>query len=303
MHEIIETKDLWKSFGRIEALRGASLISVRGVSGLVGPNGAGKTTLINILIGLIKPDRGEAYVLGLDVLKEGVEIRRRIRVLQEDQVFPKNMSLRRYLLHAARLYECDVSEVSRVLKLTGLIEYSERSIKSLSAGLLQRLRLAQALIGEPELIILDEPTKSLDPLARVEFLNIVSRLNRDRGVNFLISSHILPELEKICNWFSIINRGVIVAQGTLIDLASKIPPTHKYRIVSSDNSTLVAELKNYKVVEETIVYRHYIEVAVKDSVEFLKILAQIVKEKKLKLYRLESPESTLEYIFEKVVRK
>ena len=196
---IVYTKDLFKLFGNVVALDGLNLEVPKGICGFIGPNGSGKTTTINILLGLVRPDSGEAYVFGLDCWRNSYEIKRRVGVLHENLGYPMSFSAQRFLEYVARIYNVDKprERALEMLKLVGLYDARDRAIKGFSAGMLQRLGLAQALIGEPELVFLDEPTVNLDPSARLMFLEKVKEFHRDHGVNFLTSTHILPESEKV----------------------------------------------------------------------------------------------------------
>ena len=172
---VVFTNGLVKRFGNVEALRGLSLEVPKGVSGLVGPNGSGKTTLINILLGLLKPDDGEAYMLGLDCWRDSYQIKQRVGVLRENPGYPKHLTGNRYLKMIARIRDLPQPEVEvkKALESVELIGAGDRRIGEYSAGMLQRLGLAQALMGDPELIILDEPIANLDPLSRIKLLETI----------------------------------------------------------------------------------------------------------------------------------
>ncbi len=215
---IINTYNLVKYFGSIKALDNLDLHIPKGISGFIGPNGAGKTTTINILAGLVSPTDGYAEILGMNSQSESIEIRKSVRFMLESLVLPKEISVIKFMEHAADFCGVSFTEVNNILNEVNLSRFKNRRIKSLSAGMLQRLRLAQALLGNPELIVLDEPTANLDPISRIEVLELIIRFNREKGISFLISSHIIPELEKIIDWVSIINEGKIIAEGNIYDL-------------------------------------------------------------------------------------
>jgi len=220
---IIKADGLVKRFGNVVALDELCLNVERGVTGLIGPNGSGKTTTIGIILGLLKPDRGEVSVFGLDPWRHGREVRSRIGVLHEKPFFPREMTGRRFLRYVASFYGVSdpEAEVGKLLRLLDLEEAADREIKGYSAGMVQRLGIAQALIGDPELVILDEPTANLDPMGRAKVLDLIGSIARDRGKSFLISTHILSELEKVCWRVSIIFRGRILAEGSVSDLMGK----------------------------------------------------------------------------------
>jgi ABC-2 type transport system ATP-binding protein len=221
---LIVFENVTKSFGKVRALNSLSMHIPKGVSGLIGPNGAGKTTSLNLILGLIRPDSGNISVFGLDAVKDSLKIRKRIGVLHEKPYFPPNLTGVEFLRYVSQFYDEEASEdnIIQVLLKVGLDEkVASRQIRTFSAGMVQRLGLAQALLHRAELVILDEPTANLDPLGRIEFTRIVTRINKDYGTSFLISSHILPELEKVCEWVSIIKEGRIADEGSLVNLAER----------------------------------------------------------------------------------
>ncbi len=150
----ISLMNLHKSFRRTRVLNDLSLDFDEGIFGLIGPNGAGKTTLLRIILGLIRPDYGSGKILGLDVIRDSSSIRSRVGVLHERQIYPRNLRALSFLSHVARIYHSSESP-TRLLSLVGLQEASKRKIGHLSAGMLQRLGIAQALIGNPEIVFLD----------------------------------------------------------------------------------------------------------------------------------------------------
>lgn len=215
-----------KRFGKITALNGLNLDVPRGVSAIIGPNGAGKTTLMHILLGLLKPDAGRSYVLGMDCWLQSFEVRKRVGALIEEPAYPPDLTGLRYLELVARFYGLKGSRqyAEYALKTVGLWQVRHRKIGKYSAGMLRRLGLARVLMGESELILLDEPTANLDPGGRIEVLKTIKVLRRDAGINFFISSHILPELSEVCEHVSIIYNGKIVEHGPVAELARNTDP-------------------------------------------------------------------------------
>jgi ABC-type multidrug transport system ATPase subunit len=240
----VEANDLSKNFGKVRALRGLTLKLEKGITGLVGPNGAGKTTTIELLLGLIRPSSGSASVFGFDCWRDSFEVRKRSGVLHEKPVFPGGFTGRRYLEFVARIYGVSQpnQRVADLLRTVGFTDAADRNISTYSAGMVQRIGLAQALIGEPELAILDEPTANLDPIGRVEFLERISQLHRDLGLSFIISTHVLGELETVCDQVAIIDHGVVRDQGNMGELARKYP-SKTYTIVASNPQLLKTELE------------------------------------------------------------
>lgn len=227
----VRAKDLVKSYGSIQALKGITFtIPKRVITGFIGPNGAGKTTTLKILMGMLKPDYGEVEVLGYNPWSEGHILRRIVGYLPENPIFPKGIKCYRLIEFYAQIKKVHnvKAEITRLAKLTGFTEYLDRRVDSLSRGYIQRLALILALIGEPKLVLLDEPTSHLDPITRTRILNIIKRIYRDEGIDFIISTHILHELERLCNYIIIIDKGHILEQGEARELASKRNMVIKY---------------------------------------------------------------------------
>jgi ABC-2 type transport system ATP-binding protein len=295
---LITTEGLTKFFGDIPALSGLDLKVPKGISGFIGPNGAGKTTTINILIGLLKPSEGEARVFGLDSWHESFKIRQRLGVLHEKPAYPGNFTAERYLQHVANLYELQEPKkaTGEILKEIGLSEAKSKQIKTYSAGMTQRLGLAQALIGNPELAILDEPTANLDPMGRIEFLEKIRELHQEREVSFFLSTHILPELEKVCDWVSIINDGVVVDQGNMEDLVMKYS-AGIYRIEVSDPAIFLARLRETETVDKVWLENGILFCKVRNPEKFYVEVPKLAFELKLGLKSLQPMHRSLEEIF------
>jgi ABC-type multidrug transport system ATPase subunit len=220
---VIAFEGVVKRFGATEALRGATFTVPKGVvAGLLGPNGAGKTTTIKIAAGLLRRDEGRVSVLGLDPWEQGEELRERVGVLHERPAYPPDVPVKVLLRHVARIRGLGWEDALQAAKLAGVERYLERPVSALSRGYLQRLGLAIALLGEPELLLLDEPTANLDPSARREVLAAIKTLGEEMGATIVISSHIIPEMEQVCSYAVIINGGVALAQGSLTDLATAL---------------------------------------------------------------------------------
>jgi ABC-2 type transport system ATP-binding protein len=301
---LIVTRSLFKTFGDVKALNGLNLEVKKGISGFIGPNGAGKTTTINILLGLVKPDHGEAHAFGMDCWKQSFEIRKRLGILHEKAEFPNYFSGSRYLEHVAHLYAITKPRqtATKLLKDVGLAQAADRTIKTYSAGMIQRLGLAQALIGNPELAILDEPTANLDPLGRMDFLEKIQTLYKDKHTNFLISTHILPELEKVCNWVSIINGGTIVDQGNIQDLVAKYS-ANTYIIKVSQPALLIKELEKASSVEKTWTDGQTIYAKTKNYEDLNRDILKLALELNVTLQSIEPVHGRLEDLFKTALEK
>lgn len=218
----VELKDIAFRYGRVEALRGVSLVLGGGATGLLGPNGAGKSTLLRILLGFLEPDSGEGRVLGYDISLEQADIRRRVGYMPEDDCLLPGMDAVTFTAYLGELSGMPRQEAMKraheVLFYVGLGESRYRQLETYSAGMKQRLKLAQALVHDPRLLFLDEPTANLDPQGRAEILDLIADVASKKDIQVVISSHILSDIEAVCSHVVILNKGLAAAQGLLDDL-------------------------------------------------------------------------------------
>jgi ABC-2 type transport system ATP-binding protein len=301
--DLIEVNELVKCYGKIEALRKVTFEVTDGITGLIGPNGAGKSTLIKIVLGLISADSGEAVVFGLDSWKDRNKILEKVGVLHEKPRFPSWVTGREYLEYSAKLKGVSgvAGEIERVSEGCGLASFIDRKIGTFSAGMVQRLGLADALIGKPELVILDEPTANLDPLGRLDVLTRIKRLKDEEGINFLISTHILSELERVCDNVVIVNEGVILTYGAFSELVSKY--TNPKYMVKVNNAEEFINGINRKNVANLEVKGDYVFVDVKDSDSFIKEINGLVRKRLIVLKELKVFSPTLEDVFVEAMRR
>ncbi len=221
MTAVIETHTLTKAYGSVRALDGLSLTIPRGgVYGVLGPNGAGKSTLFRILLGLIRPTTGEVSVMGGRI--GDVAATRRTGSMIETPRFPPFMTARQVLvwLSSAHGLKPDAARVSGWLERVGLSEAADRKVRGFSVGMLQRLGVAAALITEPELVILDEPTSGMDPPGIQEMRALIRSLADTDGITVILASHQLLEVQRVCDRVAILNRGKLVREGSVSDLTS-----------------------------------------------------------------------------------
>ena len=224
---VLETSDLTKRYGEHTAVDRLTLRIRRGeIFGLLGPNGAGKTTTILMLLGLTEPTSGTARVAGLDPRRDPLAIKRRVGYLPDDVGFYDEMTARDNLLYTARLNRMSESEATEriefLLDQVGLSDMIDHRVRTFSRGMRQRLGLADALIKRPSILILDEPTVNIDPEGVRELLKFVSDLRRDEGLTVLLSSHLLHQVEQVCDRIGIFVSGRLVGIGTVSDLASDL---------------------------------------------------------------------------------
>lgn len=233
----VEIRSLTKHYGAIEAVRDVSFDLHAGeVIALVGHNGAGKTTLLKLMLGLVRPSAGTVRVLGEDPAAGEFAARRRLGYLPENVSFNAALTGREVLSFYARLKEQPVAQALSLLDQVGLGVASQRRVGTYSKGMRQRLGLAQALIGEPQVLLLDEPTTGLDPALRLEFYKIVETL-RSRGATVVLSSHALAELGERAGRVIIMNRGTMVANGSLDDLRHLARLPSKIRLTVAEGAS------------------------------------------------------------------
>jgi ABC-2 type transport system ATP-binding protein len=212
---LIETRALTKRYGEhVLALDGLTFEVEPGIIGLVGANGAGKSTFLKILLGLLDPTSGSALVMGLDVTRQGPEIRQFVGYLPEHDCLPPDVSATEFVSHMGRMSGLPAAaareRTAEVLRHVGLYEERYRPIGGYSTGMKQRVKLAQALVHDPKLLLLDEPTNGLDPAGRDEMLDLVKRTGTEFGIATVVASHLLGEIERVCSFLLAIDNGKLL---------------------------------------------------------------------------------------------
>jgi ABC-2 type transport system ATP-binding protein len=199
---LLRTKTLTKRYGSVVALDALDLEVKPGVIGLVGANGAGKSTLIKLLLGLLEPTSGSAEVLGYDVQRQGPELRQYIGYMPEHDCLPNDVSATEFVSHMAQVSGLPAGaareRTAETLRHVGLFEERYREMRGYSTGMKQRVKLAQALVHDPLLMLLDEPTNGLDPRGRTDMLDLIERIGSEFRVPIILSSHLLGEIERVC---------------------------------------------------------------------------------------------------------
>jgi ABC-2 type transport system ATP-binding protein len=219
---LVSIKNLTVRYGSFVALNDFSCDIEPGCTGLLGPNGAGKTTLLKTILGFIQPVSGGGNILGLDIAQGSREIRQRVGLMPEQDCHIPGLTAVGFVAYAGELAGMPADQAIRraheVLEYAGLGEARYRNVETFSTGMKQRIKLAQAMIHGPKLMLLDEPTNGLDPKGREEMLDLIKDISGDKGVNVLISSHLLPDIEKVCDRVLVMMRGQLVSSGTMHDL-------------------------------------------------------------------------------------
>ena len=241
---MIKTEKMTKEFGSFVAVDNIDLMIEEGaIHGFIGPNGAGKTTTIKMLIGAIKCTKGAGFIKGHPI--RSVAAKRLIGYSPEHPSFYADMSAYNYLMYMARVSGVKGNVKSKVTELLDWLElgnFMDKKVGGFSAGMRQRVGLAQALIHNPELLILDEPTANLDPTGRMSILSKLREASRERGVTIFISSHILSELEQLVDSVTLINKGQLIAEDSMDNL-KKSYTKDRYILKTSDNQTVMEAIR------------------------------------------------------------
>jgi ABC-2 type transport system ATP-binding protein len=255
MSTAVEAKGVMKRYGSLVAVDDLTFTAAAGeILGVLGPNGAGKTTALRVLTTILEPTHGTFTVAGVPQAKPE-EIRRRIGVLPESSGYPERQTGREFLRYHARLHGHSRTSARAVADgLLADVRLAERGgslIKGYSRGMRQRLGIARALVNEPQVLFLDEPTLGLDPAGQRQILSTIRRIAEERGATVLLSTHLLAEVEEICSRVLILNRGRIVAQGTVSDVARQAgaPRSARLRVAADAVEHALATLADAPAIE------------------------------------------------------
>ncbi|MHA1722506.1 MAG: ABC transporter ATP-binding protein [Candidatus Baldrarchaeia archaeon] len=297
MNTVIEVSHVSKYYGEFPAVRDVSFkIPSKSCFGLLGPNGAGKTTTIKMILGLIKPNSGKIFVMGYPAGSLGAK--KHIGYLPEKFTFNEKWAVLDMLTYVGILYGMSRKDAEErgleLLEWMGLSGWEYEKFGSLSAGMKQRVGITQALVTDPDILILDEPTTNLDVTGRVEILKKIRELVDRQGKTVLLSTHILAEVEKVADHVAIINRGVTIASGSLEEL-SKIKTI--YHLEVNKPEILINELKNKNFIQELKVSGKTITIKTTDPEKFEKEALNIILKKNLRLSYFSHKGETLEELF------
>jgi len=307
----IETRALVRRFGEVEALAGLELtVSAPGVFGFLGVNGAGKTTTFRVLTGLSRPTSGAAKVLGSAVGPGNEAVRRRVGYLPQEPAAYAWMTGEEFLLFVADLFGLGRAEARKrcaeMLKVCGLEDASKRKVGGYSGGMKQRLGIAQALVNSPELLLLDEPVSSLDPVGRAEVLDLIAELGRESCV--FMSSHILADIERVCEDVAIIDRGRIVACEKTATLRRRYVRPAFDLVLRGDADRFVQAASGvpfvesaYRLADEGDAAR--VHVAVRDLAAGQRGLPELVASLGLALVSFSTSMPTLEEVFIRLIAR
>ena len=294
----IEVKNISKNYGAQKALDNISFSIKKGeIVGFLGPNGAGKSTLMKILTTYITADEGEAKVNGYDVSNSTKNVQKSVGYLPEHNPLYLDLYIREYLAFNAAIYKVSKSRIEEVIQLTGLTPESHKKIGQLSKGYKQRVGLAAAIIHNPAVLILDEPTTGLDPQGIIDIRNLILRLRNEQNKTVLLSSHNLAEIELICNRMVIINKGRSIVEGNVSDLMNG-----ENLILRLEASPMPAAKNVLLAWKPTLLWDNVGDASIQFPIEKSEIpsLTKLLVEQNIEIYSLEA-KRTLEDYFIKIV--
>ncbi|PKG49879.1 MULTISPECIES: gliding motility-associated ABC transporter ATP-binding subunit GldA [Olleya] len=293
----IKVENITKVYGSQKALNNISFeIDRPEIVGFLGPNGAGKSTMMKILTTYISPTEGEAAVNGHDILTDTKNVQKSVGYLPEHNPLYLEQYVREYLSFNASVYNVDKTRIEEVIKLTGLTPEAHKTIGQLSKGYRQRVGLANALLHNPEVLILDEPTTGLDPNQLIDIRNLIKNLGKDKTV--FLSTHIMQEVEAMCDRVIIINKGEIVANKKLKDLrdgqAQIVVVEFDYRV----EDAFLLRLPNAKKVKNT--HDFIYEITFETSEDMRSNVFDFAHDNELKILQLNQKNASLETLFQEL---
>lgn len=308
---MIEVKNVTKKYGKFIAVDDISFTINEGeIVGLLGPNGAGKSTTMNMITGFIEQTQGEVIVDGYDMLKKPKKAKKEIGYMPEGVPLYTDLSVKEFVTYMAEIKQVDKKtrkeKVEKIIEQTGLKQVEKKLVKNLSRGYKQRVSMAGALVGNPKILILDEPTVGLDPKQITEIRNLIKELGKTHTV--ILSSHILSEVSQICNKVIIINKGKIVAIDTPENLENKVTSNNNVYVTVEDSENKMKDIKEkikdiqkIELVEENEDGTKQYVIEANGEVDLRKtIFAEFAKEN-ITIFEMKKADSTLEDAFMKLI--
>lgn len=305
----IEIHNLTKKFGNLVAVDQLNLRVKKGTTfGFLGPNGAGKTTIIKMLTCLVQPDSGTALIAGHDILKESMAVRNSIGYVAESPGFYKRMTAAETLDYVGQLLDVNINKrkqrIAELLDWVGLTDRKDSYVGTFSRGMKQRLAMAQALLTEPKELILDEPTLGMDPMVAKEIRDMIIGLKKDRDVTILISSHILPEVEAICDEVGIINHGKLLVQDSVENLRRTIGGGMRQEIVlAQPDERVVLTLQKMRCIQDVKVEGQRLTIYITGKHEMRPQIIEAIIKSGGQILSFNIKEVSLEEILLRVVEK
>jgi ABC-2 type transport system ATP-binding protein len=300
---LFQLESVTKTYGAVTALNNLSVTVPAGAVGLLGPNGSGKTTLIRTLLGLIPIDKGSGQVLGKDFRRRQLDIRREVGFAPEDEcLFPRIVGVE-FAAYAGELVGMGpkdaLQRAHEVLDYVGLGEARYRRVESYSTGMKQRLKLASAIVHDPQLLILDEPTNGMDPAGRQEVLDLAKDLAHNKGMSLLFSSHLLPDVEAVCDHVVVLGGGRLLAEGKIRDLMQGHDRWYEVRL-NDDGDLFARSLAGLGCTAQRRDDRLLVQLPAGESPQ---LLWRAAAEQGRQIRHLRPQRSTLEEVFLKAVEE
>lgn len=251
----LDNAEVW--YGGFQALRGVSLKIEGGAVGLLGPNGAGKSTLMKTLLGFNRATRGSVHMFDMPMPREALKVRQRLGYMPEREVISPQVSAVTFLCYCGEMFGMNhidaLERTHEVLNYVGIGESRYRQMQTFSTGMLQRVKLAQALVHDPSLLLLDEPTNGLDPDGRIEMLDLVKEISNKRGVTVLLSSHLMPDVQHVCERVIMMKKGQIIRDGLISEMTEAMPSSYELDVRDGHDryqQALAAAGCGWKVTQE-----------------------------------------------------
>ena len=300
--KVIEIRDLVKKYGNNIAVDNINLSIDEGeIYGLLGPNGAGKSTIINMLCSLLKPNSGSLKIFGVDVQEHNMDVKKKIGLVPQNVAIYKDFTAYENVKFFGELYGLRGNKlkesVNKALEFVGLLDVAKDQAKSFSGGMVRRLNIACAIVHEPKLIIMDEPTVGIDPQSRNHILNAVKTLNKN-GTTIIYTTHYMEEAENLCSKIGIIDKGKIIVEGSTDELKSMVSDKKTLQIRVDDVYKLEIEnIKKIKGVSEIIIDQNCLTINTQKEINNLDILIKSITDSNVKILDLGFKEITLETVF------
>ena len=308
---MIEVKNVTKKYGKLVAVDDISFTINDGeIIGLLGPNGAGKSTTMNMLTGFIEQTEGDIIIDGYNMLKKPKKAKKEIGYMPEGVPLYSDLTVKEFITYMAEIKNVSKKErkekVEKIIEKTGLKEVQNKLTKNLSRGYKQRVSMAGALVGEPKILILDEPTVGLDPKQITEIRSLIKKLGKTHTV--ILSSHILSEVSQICNKVIIINKGKIVAVDTPENLENKVSNNNATYVTVEDTENKmdsmkdkIKEIKDIKLIKENEDGTKDYELQAEKDVELRKIIFKEFAKENITIFEMKKADTTLEDAFMKLI--
>ena len=300
---MIEAKNVIKKYGQVTALDDFTVDIPKGKIGILGPNGAGKSTFVKIALGLIESTSGEITVLGENLDKNSIEIRKKIGYMPEHDCIPNKMTGVEFLIEMGQVsgldYQTATQRTHEILGHLRMGEEKYRLIEEYSGGMRQKIKLAQGLVHGPELMFLDEPTSGLDPNARQEMLETINGLAEISNTNVLLSTHILQDVETVCDYVIIVNNGKLQIKENVKELVKRQTDTIQIR-VGENSDDFISILKQNNSKRNIEITERWIRIPYKNEESFKEIISTAASAK-CQLYEMERIAMTMDNIYLEVV--